>query len=43
MKYLPYLVAILGTSSALGLVINTQPAQAQVAYGSYVGVGELLV
>ncbi|HIK06986.1 MAG TPA: hypothetical protein IGS40_20225 [Trichormus sp. M33_DOE_039] len=39
MKYLPYLVAALGTSSILSLAINTQPAQAQVAYGSYVGVG----
>ncbi|HEY9803466.1 MAG TPA: hypothetical protein V6D25_24185 [Leptolyngbyaceae cyanobacterium] len=39
MKYLPYLVVALATSSAVSLVINTQPAQAQVAYGSYVGIG----
>jgi hypothetical protein len=39
MKYLPYLVTVLGAGSVLSLAISTQPAQAQVAYGSYVGVG----
>ncbi len=39
MKYLPYLAVALTTSSALSLLVNTQPASAQVAYGSYVGIG----
>ncbi|WP_339460759.1 hypothetical protein [Nodularia spumigena] len=38
MKYLPYLVPALVAGSVLGLTISSQPAQAQVAYGSYVGV-----
>ncbi|TAF06735.1 MAG: hypothetical protein EAZ77_11625 [Nostocales cyanobacterium] len=39
MKYLKYLVSILGNGAVLSLFINSQPAQAQVAYGSYVGIG----
>ncbi|WP_414579275.1 hypothetical protein [Anabaena sp. CCY 9402-a] len=39
MKYIPHLVTALGAISILSLAINTQPAQAQVAYGSYVGIG----
>ncbi|MBW4641874.1 MAG: hypothetical protein KME23_02430 [Goleter apudmare HA4340-LM2] len=39
MKHLPYLVAVLGTSSLLSFAVSTQSAQAQVAYGSYVGIG----
>jgi hypothetical protein len=39
MKHLPYLVAVLAASSVLSLALSTRPAQAQVAYGSYVGVG----
>ncbi|MBD2384332.1 hypothetical protein [Cylindrospermum sp. FACHB-282] len=39
MKYIPYLVSVLFAGSVLNLAISTQPAQAQVAYGSYVGIG----
>ncbi|WGV27083.1 hypothetical protein [Halotia branconii] len=39
MKHLKYLVSLLGTGAVLSMVVNTQPAQAQVAYGSYVGIG----
>ncbi|MBH8567208.1 hypothetical protein I8748_34525 [Nostoc sp. CENA67] len=39
MKHIPYLVSVLGAGSVLSLVMCTQPAQAQVAYGSYVGIG----
>lgn len=39
MKYFPGLVSVLAASSVLSLAINAQSAQAQVAYGSYVGVG----
>lgn len=39
MKRVPHLVAALATSSILSLAISTRPAQAQVAYGSYVGIG----
>lgn len=39
MKHIPYLVSVLATGSVLSLAINFQPVQAQVAYGSYVGVG----
>ncbi|TAE61639.1 MAG: hypothetical protein EAZ76_13630 [Nostocales cyanobacterium] len=38
MKY-RYLASILITGAVCGLTANIQPAQAQVAYGSYVGVG----
>jgi hypothetical protein len=37
MKHLQYW--ILGIGSILSVAINSQPAQAQVAYGSYVGIG----
>ncbi|MTJ51596.1 hypothetical protein FJR38_02290 [Anabaena sp. UHCC 0253] len=37
MKHLQYWV--LGIGSILSVAINSQPAQAQVAYGSYVGIG----
>ncbi|RCJ26222.1 hypothetical protein A6770_26405 [Nostoc minutum NIES-26] len=39
MKYIPYLVSVLGIGSVLSLAVGTQTAQAQVAYGSYVGIG----
>jgi hypothetical protein len=39
MKHFSYLVSVLLAGSALSLAISAQPAQAQVAYGSYVGVG----
>lgn len=39
MKYIPHLVTTFGISSLLSLTMNTHSAQAQVAYGSYVGVG----
>lgn len=39
MKSFKYLVAILGTGAVMSLLINNQPVQAQVAYGSYVGIG----
>ena len=39
MKHFSNLVLVLGAGSVLSLLISTQPAQAQVAYGSYVGVG----
>jgi hypothetical protein len=39
MKYLKCLVSVLGTPVVLSLAINNQPVQAQVAYGSYIGIG----
>lgn len=39
MKHILHLVSLLGAVSALSLVMCTQPVQAQVAYGSYVGIG----
>ncbi|MEA5553707.1 hypothetical protein VB713_22465 [Anabaena cylindrica UHCC 0172] len=39
MKHFKYLVSILATSTVLSLSINTQSVKAQVAYGSYVGIG----
>ncbi|QIR35448.1 hypothetical protein HCG51_00910 [Tolypothrix sp. PCC 7910] len=39
MKHLRSLVVVLGASSLLNMGTSSQPAQAQVAYGSYVGVG----
>lgn len=39
MKHLRYLIAVLGAGSLLNFAMSIQPAQAQVAYGSYVGVG----
>jgi hypothetical protein len=36
MKYLPYLVSVLAAGSVL---MSANPAQAQAAYGSYVGIG----
>lgn len=38
MRYLPYLGTVV-VASALSLTMSYQPAQAQVAYGSYVGIG----
>jgi hypothetical protein len=38
MNYFKYLVSVL-VVSVLGLTMSGKPAQAQVAYGSYVGVG----
>ncbi len=39
MKYLKYLVSVLGTAVVLSLAINNQRVQAQVAYGSYIRIG----
>jgi hypothetical protein len=39
MKYFPCWVSVVGASLVLNLGISTQAAQAQVAYGSYVGIG----
>ncbi|AFY54928.1 hypothetical protein Riv7116_2413 [Rivularia sp. PCC 7116] len=39
MKCLKYLASTALISSSLSLALSTKPAQAQVAYGSYVGVG----
>jgi hypothetical protein len=39
MKLLSDLGAVLAVSAVVSLVMSYQPAQAQVAYGSYVGVG----
>ena len=39
MKYFKYLASAVLMSSSLSLVLSVKPAQAQVAYGSYVGVG----
>jgi len=39
MKHLCYWLPVLAASSVLNIAISIQPAQAQVAYGSYVGVG----
>ncbi|MBW4427233.1 MAG: hypothetical protein KME50_23020 [Nostoc desertorum CM1-VF14] len=38
MRYIPYLVSVLGASLVLSLG-SIKPAQAQVAYGSYIGIG----
>ncbi|WP_071189324.1 hypothetical protein [Trichormus sp. NMC-1] len=42
MKDIKYLISVLGVGAVLSLTINTQTAQAQVAYGSYVGIGPTL-
>jgi hypothetical protein len=39
MKHILCLVSFLTAGSVLSLAISSQPVQAQVAYGSYVGVG----
>jgi hypothetical protein len=39
MKHLQYLISVLLASSIFNFAQFTQPAQAQVAYGTYVGVG----
>ncbi len=39
MKYLKYLASVILVSSSLSLAYPAKPAQAQVAYGSYIGVG----
>lgn len=39
MKYLKYLAFIVSVSSGLIVTLPLKPAEAQVAYGSYVGVG----
>ncbi|MBE9004457.1 hypothetical protein IQ259_05280 [Fortiea sp. LEGE XX443] len=39
MRYLPYLGSIFVASTVFSLMIGSQSAQAQVAYGSYVGIG----
>lgn len=37
-----YLLSVLGTVPVLCIALNSEPAQAQAAYGSYVGVGPSL-
>ncbi|MBW4613943.1 MAG: hypothetical protein KME21_11830 [Desmonostoc vinosum HA7617-LM4] len=39
MRYFSCLVSALGAGLVLSLAVSTRPAQAQVAYGSYVGIG----
>ncbi len=39
MKHLQYWFGVMAVGSVLSLAVNSQPAQAQVAYGSYVGIG----
>ncbi len=39
MKHLRYLITVVGAGALLNFAMSIQPAQAQVAYGSYVGVG----
>jgi hypothetical protein len=39
MKRFQYWLGIIGIGTVVSLVVNSQPAQAQVAYGSYVGIG----
>jgi hypothetical protein len=39
MKHLKHLASVILPSSLLSFIQFTQPAQAQIAYGSYVGVG----
>ncbi len=39
MKHLNDLFGAIAVTSVLNLFVNSQPAQAQVAYGSYVGIG----
>jgi hypothetical protein len=39
MKHLPSWLRVIGVGSVLSLAVNYQPVQAQVAYGSYVGLG----
>jgi hypothetical protein len=39
MRYFKYLLSLIVTGSILSVTQFTQPAQAQVAYGSYVGIG----
>ncbi|WP_445637496.1 Outer membrane protein beta-barrel domain-containing protein [Nostoc sp. DSM 114161] len=39
MKFVPYPLSVLGAGLALSLAMSAKPAQAQVAYGSYIGIG----
>ncbi len=39
MKHLSYLVTALAAGAVLSVAMTIKPAQAQVAYGSYIGVG----
>ncbi len=39
MKKIKYLLSLLAIGSAFGIALKLEPASAQVAYGSYVGVG----
>jgi len=39
MKHFQYWLGVMGMATALSLTVNSQPAPAQVAYGSYVGIG----
>jgi hypothetical protein len=39
MKHLKYLFSLVAVAAVFCLTLNTKPASAQVAYGSYIGVG----
>ena len=39
MKKIQHCFGLMSVVTVLGLAVNSQPAQAQVAYGSYVGIG----
>jgi hypothetical protein len=39
MKHFKYLFSLVAVGVISGLTLNTKPASAQVAYGSYIGVG----
>ena len=39
MKKIQHWFGLMSLVTVLGLAVNSQPAQAQVAYGSYVGIG----
>ncbi|MDB9537517.1 hypothetical protein PN451_17055 [Dolichospermum planctonicum CS-1226] len=39
MKKIQHWFGLMSVVTVLGLAVNSQPAQAQVAYGSYVGIG----
>lgn len=42
MKKIQHWFGLMSVVTVLGLAVNSQPAQAQVAYGSYVGIGPTL-
>lgn len=42
MKHFQCWLGVMGMGTVLSLAVNSQPVQAQVAYGSYVGIGPSL-